>query len=144
MLQKVYASTNSSLPRWTIALLYQLRQKHLYESCEMSNWGRFASAKRFCSFWGPHPLRNRSFSWNFIMWDVPRVQPCKPWSLSNFFLGLCMELSFCMHQGMHLLWDRKLVPSIFFWFFQPKFRLFQKNSPTKFMPQLTQVCPAGQ
>ena len=81
--------------------------------------------KRFCSFWGPHPLRNRCFSWYFSIWDLPR--PCKPCFWSNFFLSLCTELSVCMHQGMHLLWVRKLVSSIFFWFFQPKFKLFPKK-----------------
>ena len=52
------------LPR---RILLSKRTSRLYESLLKILGGRFASAKRFCCFEGPHPLRNRAFRY---------VSPC--------------------------------------------------------------------
>ena len=76
-------------------------------SCPRS--ANFASASDFA-------FLNASAAWKSIIFmksqhlSLTRVHPCKPWSNSNFFLGLWIELRFCMRQVMTSMASGKILP----------------------------------
>ena len=59
------------------------RQSHLYESLRRT-WAMLVCVSNaILHFWSSSTLRNRSFSWQCCMWDLPRLQSWNPWSTSK-------------------------------------------------------------
>ena len=74
-------------PRRTIVLLKAEAKSAL--RVMLSNYvGAICVSKQNLLIWGPQRPGKLMFSRFLRMWDVPRVQPCRPWRQSNLLLNL--------------------------------------------------------
>ena len=71
----------------------------------------------------------RVFS-KFHDFHVPRLHHGKPWTGSNLFLDLWIELRFCIHLAMHMLFDGKLLLIKTKWSIQS---IFQNRDKKEYM-----------
>ena len=108
------------MPAVTKSITLQEDKPSLRFTSGLLRGGRLASARRICWCWSPSSMENSFFSWNFVIWHVPRVHPCKPCYRLNFFHIQWIALKLCMCKVTTPVAGGKLFLAKTNWFFHAK------------------------
>ena len=107
-------------------------------------WGGIRVSETNSSILEPKLTGKLDFSWNFVIWHVPRVHLYKPCLHSNVFHILWIELRFRMRKAIASVAGGKIVLAKTNWFFRVKSSIFLPKSIHNSNLTCHSTCPLPQ